>query len=276
MSLLGTAGGFAIGAGGLLAGSIAIIFLSRLIAGGFAGTLATAQAAMIDGVPADRRANALGVAMVANPVGFAIGPELGALLIGSGTTALAYSIPFLFMTVAAAADAVFIQLLYRGAPAADPQRKVSLLAGIWTVRDALSTDALRWLTIAFFCFGVGWTVIQNAIPVLLVERFRDPGALGPIMSWVGIWFGVGVLVGIRVALKFMTVRQAADPGARRQRRRRPPPRRGRRATRPRSSSRCRGRWAARSRTSPWRPSTRRPWAPISRGRSWASWAASSP
>ncbi len=209
VSLLGTAAGFLIGAGGLLVGSVLVLFLSRLVAGGFAGTLATAQAAMVDGVPADRRANALGVAMVANPVGFAVGPELGALLIGSGTTALAYAIPFLFMTLAAGADAVLIQLLYRGGPATDPKRKVSLLAGIWMVRDALSTNALRWLTIAFFLFGVGWTVLQNAVPVLLVERFRDPGALGPLMSWIGIWFGVGVLVGIRVALKFVSVRQAA-------------------------------------------------------------------
>ena len=211
-SLLGTAAGFLIGAGGLLAGSIAILLASRLIAGAFAGTLATAQAAMIDGVPPERRANALGLAMVANPVGFAVGPELGAILVGSGTTALAYSVPFVAVAVAAAADALLIQLFYRGAPALDPHRRVSPFAGISMVSEALRTPALTWLTIAFFCFGVGWTMFQNAIPVLLEERFRDGAAIGPLLSWSGLWFGIGVLVGIRVALRFVGIRQAAAIG----------------------------------------------------------------
>ncbi|MEI8333808.1 MAG: hypothetical protein WCH74_08130, partial [Chloroflexota bacterium] len=50
---------------GLLGGSVAILLASRLVPGAFAGTLATARAAMIDGVLTDRRAKALGVAMLA-------------------------------------------------------------------------------------------------------------------------------------------------------------------------------------------------------------------
>jgi MFS family permease len=61
------------------AGTVWVLFLSRLVQGGGAGTVGVVQAYVSDVVPAKDRAKALGWLTVASSAGVMIGPAIGSL-----------------------------------------------------------------------------------------------------------------------------------------------------------------------------------------------------
>ena len=98
VSLLGTAVGSLVTG---LAGSVAILYLGRVIDGASGGSVAVAQAAVADIAPPDQRARLLGLVGAAFGVGFVAGPALGALAALGGPR-----VPFLVAAVIAAANAL--------------------------------------------------------------------------------------------------------------------------------------------------------------------------
>ncbi len=65
-----------------LAGSLTVLFLSRMVAGMAGANLATAQAVVADVTSPDKRAGAMGMIGAAFGLGFVLGPALGGLLSG--------------------------------------------------------------------------------------------------------------------------------------------------------------------------------------------------
>jgi MFS family permease len=72
------------------AGTVWVLFLSRLVQGGGAGTVGVVQAYVSDVVPAKDRAKALGWLTVASSAGVMIGPAIGSLAAAVGTIGPGY------------------------------------------------------------------------------------------------------------------------------------------------------------------------------------------
>ncbi|MEE1543517.1 MAG: MFS transporter, partial [Alphaproteobacteria bacterium] len=85
-----------------LAGSLAMLFVARVLAGGMAGNIAAAQAYIADVTTPEDRAKGMGLFGAAMGFGFIVGPAIGAALAGNGDTAN-FSLPPL---VAAGTSAV--------------------------------------------------------------------------------------------------------------------------------------------------------------------------
>jgi MFS transporter, DHA1 family, tetracycline resistance protein len=85
-----------------VAGSVEVLFLSRILDGITGGNIVVAQAYVTDITPREKRTQSLGYIFAAFGLGFVIGPALGGVL----SAAFGARIPFLIAAVAAAATVV--------------------------------------------------------------------------------------------------------------------------------------------------------------------------
>lgn len=98
-----------------LAGSLAVLFLSRMISGATGATIHVAQAYLADVTPAERRSHAMGMIGAAFGLGFTVGPAIGGI-------ASKFSEPLPGL-IAAAIAAVNLVLAWRWLPETDVRRR---------------------------------------------------------------------------------------------------------------------------------------------------------
>ena len=98
-----------------LAGSLAALFLSRIISGATGATIHVAQAYLADVTPAERRSHAMGMIGAAFGLGFTVGPAIGGIASRFGD-----SFPGL---IAAGIAAVNLLLAWRWLPETDVRRR---------------------------------------------------------------------------------------------------------------------------------------------------------
>lgn len=98
-----------------LAGSLAVLFLSRVISGATGATIHVAQAYLADVTPAERRSHAMGMIGAAFGLGFTVGPAIGGI-------ASKFSDPLPGL-IAAAIAAVNLVLAWSWLPETDVRRR---------------------------------------------------------------------------------------------------------------------------------------------------------
>lgn len=191
-----------------LAGSVLVLFVSRMLAGAMGGNIAAAQAYVADVTPPEERAKGLGLVGAAFGLGFVFGPAIGGFFASDPVVAAArdvlpaavpatrFSLPSFaaagFSVVNFGFAAAFLEETGAPGDAPDP---TSLLADVATVlRDA----ALRGLVVSFFLMSVAFSGVQ----VMFIPFAADAYGYGAsetalLLTYVGV-LGVvvqGVLVG---------------------------------------------------------------------------------
>ena len=195
------------------AAALATLFGSRTLAGAMGGNVAAAQAYVADITPRDRRAGALGLVGASFALGFVFGPAIGGLLAAGPVVAradallpafvpaTAYSLPS-FAAAGMSFLAVGVGVLFLEEPkrtrpatgAAGPRRTTA----IGQFRDALSSVALRPLTVAYFVVAVAFAGVQVMFIPYVADAFGyDATAAAFLLTYVGVLGAVnqGVLVG---------------------------------------------------------------------------------
>lgn len=189
VGLLGSALGFTLFG---LAGSLAMLFLGRIVAGVSGATISTAQAYIADSTTPANRAKGMGLIGAAFGLGFIVGPALGGLLadaslplaraLGGGRLASLlranpYALPSLAAAALSAANLVAASLfLPESLPAAlRAQARARPRVGRFAaLREGLSSERLRGLVVIGFVFTAGFAMMETTF-TLLVER-RLPSA----------------------------------------------------------------------------------------------------
>ena len=197
--------------------ALVTLFASRTFAGAMGGNIAAAQAYVADITPRDRRAGALGLVGAAFALGFVFGPAIGGLLAADPVVARAdallpsfvpatpYSLPSFAAAgmsfLAVAVGFLFLEEPKRTRPVSDaapgspipPRRTV-----VGQFREALSSVALRPLTVAYFVVAVAFAGVQVMFIPFVADSFGyDATAAALLLTYVGV-LGVinqGVLVG---------------------------------------------------------------------------------
>lgn len=200
LSLLGAAAGY-----GLLAfaDSLAMLFASRIIAGAFAGNIATVQAIIADTTGPEGRTQGMGVIGAAFGLGFIAGPALGA-----GLDLLAPWLPGAF---AATTSLVACGLTWLLVPETRVALSVPAPRRVFDVSLLLETMgrpviagllvAVLLLVTAFSIFEV--TFAQFASRALAIDPDADRARIYGLFIYAGVLAAViqGVLVG-RLARRF--------------------------------------------------------------------------
>jgi len=196
--------------------ALATLFGSRTLAGAMGGNIAAAQAYVADITPRDRRAGALGLVGASFALGFVFGPAIGGLLAADPVVAradalfpafvpaTAYSLPSFAAAgmsfLAVGVGAAFLEEPKRtrpaaGAAGAEGRRRTT---AIGQFRDALSSVALRPLTVAYFVVAVAFAGVQVMFIPYVADAFGyDATAAAFLLTYVGVLGAVnqGVLVG---------------------------------------------------------------------------------
>lgn len=165
----------------LLSAPLTWLFVSRILAGGFGGTIAAAQAYIADVTPPEKRGKSMALIGVAFGLGFTIGPAIGGLSFeymgetGPGVIAASLS---------------FLALLYAWSKLGEPERHAKQRSHGWIDTEALKAAArtpgvLALLGAAFIttiCFGL----FESTLSLLAKDQYDfRVGKVGWLFSYVG-------------------------------------------------------------------------------------------
>jgi MFS transporter, DHA1 family, tetracycline resistance protein len=198
--LLGLFGSFASYLVFGLAGSLPLLFVSRMFAGIAGATVSTAQAFIADTTTPENRAKGMGLLGAAFGLGFVFGPALGGLLSRWGHAA-----PPLFAAALSLANfgAAWF-LLPESRPAHVPATARATRSRLDSLRNALTRPGLPALLLIYVTVVAAFSGFETTFALFSERRFAfTEETIGYLFAYVGVVLSIvqGGLVG-RAARRF--------------------------------------------------------------------------
>jgi MFS transporter, DHA1 family, tetracycline resistance protein len=197
VSMLGNFLGFLISGLAIPMHSFAGVLIGRSIAGATAGSLPIAQAAMIDISEDSQKASRLGLVVLANVLGFAIGPVIGGFFMDQNIFGnhISYQVPFFVSCGMALLGALLVLVCFKETFIGNKQLKINVFTSVSNLHQAFTTKETFTYCAVLFCFLFGWAILFSTIPVFLTERLSWSGSsVGYFITYIGILFGIIVIV----------------------------------------------------------------------------------
>lgn len=194
---------YIIAALGVIASSISLLFLSRILSGVAAGNYAIAQSIVVDRSEDLEKTKNFGLLGMAWGVGFIVGPYLGGKLADPEmASGLGMAAPFWFAAVFCLINIAVVAWKLKESLSVVQLTKVSVWMGVSHLKRAFELPALRGLFIVMFIFSLGWGFFTEFAPLFLVMRFDfDQEQIGNFYACVGLWIAISQGVWIRPFLK---------------------------------------------------------------------------
>ncbi|MFC4550974.1 MULTISPECIES: MFS transporter [Halorussus] len=169
------------------AGSLAVLFAARLLAGAMGGNIATAQAYVADVTPPEERAKGLGLLGAAFGIGFVFGPAIGGFAASAPVLAAARDVLPAFVPVSEftlpsfAAAAITAANLVVAAVVLPESRPPEARTGsaestaresrVRVLLDALATRGLGALVVSFFLVSFAFSALESQFIFLTNDRY---------------------------------------------------------------------------------------------------------
>jgi DHA1 family tetracycline resistance protein-like MFS transporter len=166
-----------------VAGSLPVLFVSRIFAGVAGATLSTAQAYIADTTTPENRTRGMGLIGAAFGMGFIFGPAMGGILSRWGFSVPAYAAAGLALTAFLFALALLPESLPPAERAAAARRRLRATSFREALRRPVIGIVLGLFFVATLCFSG-----MEAILALFCERFFrwGPHQIGYLFAYVGI------------------------------------------------------------------------------------------
>jgi len=179
MSIAGSAIGYlTIG----LAGSLAIVFLGRILGGITAGNLSTAQAYIADVTTKENRAKGMGLFGMAFGFGFIIGPALAAILGAYGK-----EVPFFFAAGLAVVNTVLIYIFLPETISDANRKEYKGRNRVRELIESLRHPRLATLNLQYFLLIVAFSMMTTAFPYFTEFNYRYTVIeTGYVLAYVGL------------------------------------------------------------------------------------------
>ncbi len=179
--------------------SLALVLVSRAIAGIAGANFSIAQASIADVTEPKDRARNFGLIGAAFGVGFILGPFLGGLIAHAFDAAT----PFWVAGALGVANLIFITLfLPETRKERGPSRSFTLLKGFHNIRAAFLDVDARPVYLASFLYMSGFAFYTSFVGILLVYRFAfAESAVGTFFGAVGVWIVITQAVILRIISK---------------------------------------------------------------------------
>lgn len=176
----------------IVADTMALVYLSRFLAGFFAASLGTAQAVVTDLTPPEKRARGMGMLGAALGIGFVIGPAVGGIL-GEVNPRL----PFAVVMAASFLNLIAAFFILPESRTGDH--------GPWELREIarlLVPTPFRLATLVhdrrigiflylFFHLFTAFAAIEAMFTLFLAKRYgATPAVAGNVFMWIGLWIAL--------------------------------------------------------------------------------------
>lgn len=174
---------------GIIFESIIVIFISRLLGGVAAGNWSVAQTVIVDTSTEEEKTKNFGLLGMAWGTGFVIGPYLGGKLSDPSICAI-FNLTTPFWAASVLCLLNIVLLLWRMQESLPTIRfkKISLVAGIYQLKEAFTSVKLRGLFFMMFVFCIGWGFFTEFCPIFLIRKFHFNGAeIANFYASIGLW-----------------------------------------------------------------------------------------
>ncbi len=199
ISMLGLTFGFILNALGCLYSSLWILFLGRMVSGATAGSLSVAQAAAIDISTSKTKSFYLSILMLANCLGFSLGPIMGGIILSSsaaliGNGAVTFFVGALMSLIGFLSVYFFFQESYIPNPNSSATTGSQVINGFLNIKIAFGkpilTNYLNALLFTMTAFGLFF----SDVPVFLNRQFASESHItGWILSSEAIVFSITLM-----------------------------------------------------------------------------------
>lgn len=195
ISLFGNALGFVISAYGIIQNSVLIIFLGRIVSGCTAGSLAIAQAGIVDISQKCNKAVGIAWITISNGIGFTLGPALGSLFLdGSPVNYIFFPMSFYVCAILAIIGAILVIISFKDTFSGNLEQKVDPFIGLKNLFHAFNTKTKLSCYLMLF-FTLGWNLFFNEVPIFLNSTFSSRGSIiGYFLSYVAFIYVLSLLV----------------------------------------------------------------------------------
>ena len=179
LSLFGTSAGYFLIA---VAGSLPLVFLSRVIDGLTGGNISVAQAYIADVTEGKERTKAMGLLGSAFGMGFIFGPLIGAVL-----TPYGFALPYIFAGILAFLNGLLIMIILPESERKTTQQRVGSLFSVKVLKEILRPQIVLDLTILFFLITFSFSLMQGIFPLYTNRLFRwDARHNGYFFAFIGV------------------------------------------------------------------------------------------
>ena len=170
------------------AGSLTVLFISRLMAGFMGANISTANAYIADSTSFDERAKYMGMIGAAFGVGFMLGPFTGGIM-----SKISYGAPGF---LASGLSLINLILAYFLLPESlnsksEKSKRISFF-NFSAVREAFKRPAIGSLVMVFFFYTIAFSTLYVAFPLFTGDVFNyGAEANGYIFAYIGL---IGILI----------------------------------------------------------------------------------
>lgn len=164
------------------AGSLAVVFLGRILGGITAGNLSTAQAYIADVTSRENRAKGMGLFGMAFGVGFVLGPALAAILGDFGE-----DIPFFFAAGLAVINTVLIYLFLPETVTDANRKEFTRKSRLRELVGSLKDPRLATINLQYFLLIVAFSMMTTAFPYFTKFNYGySVKETGYVLAYVGV------------------------------------------------------------------------------------------
>lgn len=178
--------------------SIGLLIVSRLIAGAFAGSMAAAQAAVIDVSPAEDKAKNISRLLFPAALGFVIGPLLGSFLSDKNLVSwFGFWTPMFVAGGLAFLNALFLWYGFHETHERKGKLHFKIHRGVEIFIEAFKSHEIRTLSIIFLGLELAWSIYFQFISLFLLSRYHfSANGIGFFMAMLGVGFSIAMLYGV--------------------------------------------------------------------------------
>lgn len=195
---------------GFIAVNLSILILGRLIAGFTSGSLAVAQSAIADVSTGAEKAKNIGVIAVAMTIGLISGPLLGGVFSDPSVVSwFSNTTPFYVAIILSLVNLMILLVMLRETHTAASQKVGNIFPAL---TQLFFGSGIGWVLLSFFIFEFGWSLYYQSLALLLTQSFHVSNkVIGFFASYIGLLLSLFLLVGVRVALKYVALTKVVKP-----------------------------------------------------------------
>tara|TARA_R110000868_G_scaffold144960_2_gene364472 strand:+ start:169 stop:1389 length:1221 start_codon:yes stop_codon:yes gene_type:complete len=186
--------------------SVILLIVSRAVAGIFAGSMATAQAAVVDVSHPDKKAVNISRLLLFASLGFVAGPLLGSFLTDSNLVSwFSYWTPLFLAGFLAIGNAILLWFGFHETHEAKGKLTIKIHQAVQIFMDAFRNINIRRLSIMYFFYQLAWSIYFQYISLLMLHRFHyDTLHIGLFMAIIGLGFALGFIYFINLVTKYLS------------------------------------------------------------------------
>lgn len=196
---------------GVVFSSIWLLFIGRALSGLMAGSQPVAQASIADISTPETKAKNMGIVSLSYCFAVMLGPLIGGVTSDSSLwSGFNFSTPFFIAAVLAFLACVWVIVGFHDTFQPQGHKKLHLLRPLTLFVAAFKHPLIRLLVVAFVLMQLGYSIYFQFIVVHMQHAFHySAWQLGLLNSMLGIGFGLGILVGLPIFLKFWSTKTIA-------------------------------------------------------------------